>query len=171
MFSGQQMSRLPLAYIVSAVLVCAVALPVEAADPNDDAILNDILRKLDNLEREQVARQLDIERLRRVTEAYMKRGKGAGFSAVHPASTQRVNEEREPRPSSEAIQAPSRRRPRFDLALVDRGREALKISCTQCHDADRALQKKKTLSGWRTTVRRMAAKPRAYASKSRRNRW
>ena len=49
-------------------------------------------------------------------------------------------------------------RARFDPALVARGQTSFNTACTVCHDAQRALQKKKSLSGWRATVRRMAAK-------------
>ena len=44
----------------------------------------------------------------------------------------------------------------FDSQLVSRGRIAFQEACTQCHDADRAFQKRKSASGWLTTVRRMA---------------
>ena len=52
----------------------------------------------------------------------------------------------------------NRRRSRFDQALVSRNRTAFESACTVCHDAQRSLQKKKSLSGWRATVRRMSAK-------------
>jgi mono/diheme cytochrome c family protein len=47
-------------------------------------------------------------------------------------------------------------RPRLDPQVVSRGQSAFESSCTQCHDADRALRKSKSLSGWLATVRRMA---------------
>jgi cytochrome c5 len=43
-----------------------------------------------------------------------------------------------------------------DSALVERGRAAFESSCTQCHNAERALGKRKDYSGWLATVRRMA---------------
>ena len=46
----------------------------------------------------------------------------------------------------------------FDAALVAAGRAAFNKSCLKCHDAARSLSKSKSLSGWRATVRRMAAK-------------
>ena len=45
----------------------------------------------------------------------------------------------------------------FDPAVVTRGSAAFDTACTQCHDADRALSKTKSLTGWLATVRRMAA--------------
>ena len=56
-----------------------------------------------------------------------------------------VEEMSTPRPNS-----------RFDQAVVQRGRNAFETSCTTCHDADRSLEKRKSLSGWIATVRRMA---------------
>ena len=50
----------------------------------------------------------------------------------------------------------SRRRPRFDPQLVERGRVAFEESCTVCHDAERALSKRKSRTAWLATVRRMA---------------
>lgn len=46
--------------------------------------------------------------------------------------------------------------PRFDPQEVARGQSAFQSSCTVCHDAARALNKKKSLAGWLSTVRRMA---------------
>ncbi len=46
--------------------------------------------------------------------------------------------------------------PRFDPALVSRGQAAFQRSCTDCHEANRALDKRKSYSAWLTTVRRMA---------------
>jgi hypothetical protein len=47
---------------------------------------------------------------------------------------------------------------KFDPAVVSAGQAAFERSCTQCHDAARALDRTKDLAGWRTTVRRMAGK-------------
>src|SRR5436309_2850765 len=47
---------------------------------------------------------------------------------------------------------------KFDPAVVSAGQAAFERSCTQCHDAARALDRTKDLDGWRATVRRMAAK-------------
>jgi len=47
---------------------------------------------------------------------------------------------------------------RQDAAQIARGERTFVAQCTQCHDADRALSRNKTLAGWRATVRRMAAK-------------
>jgi hypothetical protein len=47
---------------------------------------------------------------------------------------------------------------KFDPATVSAGQAAFERSCTQCHDAARALDRTKDLAGWRATVRRMAAK-------------
>ncbi len=44
----------------------------------------------------------------------------------------------------------------FDRRLVSQGRLAFQASCIQCHDADRALEKRKTRADWVSTVRRMA---------------
>jgi hypothetical protein len=38
------------------------------------------------------------------------------------------------------------------------GQEAFNRDCTTCHDTQRALSKRKSLGGWRTTIRRMASK-------------
>lgn len=43
-----------------------------------------------------------------------------------------------------------------DSQLIARGRLAFQSSCVECHDAERALKKKKSPSGWLETVRRMA---------------
>lgn len=50
------------------------------------------------------------------------------------------------------------RRSRFNKALVTKGREAFQIACVHCHDEERSFSKIKSLSTWRATVRRMAAK-------------
>ena len=47
---------------------------------------------------------------------------------------------------------------RAEVAVVSRGQAAFDAGCVQCHDAERSLSKSKTLSGWLSTVRRMAAK-------------
>jgi hypothetical protein len=47
---------------------------------------------------------------------------------------------------------------KFDPATVSAGQASFEQSCTQCHDAARALDRTKDLAGWRATVRRMAAK-------------
>ncbi len=59
-----------------------------------------------------------------------------------------------------------RNQSRFDEAVVARGRSAFDDSCTQCHDAERSLQKRKSLSGWLATVRRMARMDDADISSS-----
>ena len=46
----------------------------------------------------------------------------------------------------------------FDPAVVAAGRAVFDDACTLCHDAERALNKKKDLAGWLATVRRMARK-------------
>jgi hypothetical protein len=46
----------------------------------------------------------------------------------------------------------------FDPMLVQEGRELFEISCTSCHDAERATSKLQGFAAWLTTVRRMAAK-------------
>jgi len=46
----------------------------------------------------------------------------------------------------------------FDTDTIERGRQAFDSSCTQCHEAERALSKSKNLTLWLATVRRMAAK-------------
>jgi len=51
-----------------------------------------------------------------------------------------------------------KKRSRFDESVVSRGQQFFQSSCTQCHDANRALSKQKSLAAWRVTVRRMAAK-------------
>jgi hypothetical protein len=47
-------------------------------------------------------------------------------------------------------------RSQADAQLIARGQAAFEQSCTQCHDADRALEKRKSRAGWLSTVRRMS---------------
>lgn len=54
--------------------------------------------------------------------------------------------------------ANSGQKPAFDPAVVSAGQAAFERSCTTCHDAARSLERSKDLAGWRSTVRRMAAK-------------
>lgn len=46
----------------------------------------------------------------------------------------------------------------WDSQLVATGENAFQQRCLSCHDANRVLDKKKSLSGWRATIARMAAK-------------
>jgi mono/diheme cytochrome c family protein len=61
-----------------------------------------------------------------------------------------------------ATDEPSRPSPRAadsnNSALASSGRESFNRACTACHDAERALSKRKTLGSWRSTIRRMASK-------------
>ncbi|MEZ6123579.1 MAG: hypothetical protein R3C49_10425 [Planctomycetaceae bacterium] len=41
-------------------------------------------------------------------------------------------------------------------AQISSGQSAFQNRCVQCHDADKSLQKKKSLSAWRATIARMA---------------
>jgi hypothetical protein len=43
-------------------------------------------------------------------------------------------------------------------ALIATGQTAFNNACTACHDADKALSKRKSLAQWQATVQRMAAK-------------
>jgi len=45
----------------------------------------------------------------------------------------------------------------LDPSVVARGRAAFQRNCTECHEAERALDKQKSLAGWVAVVRRMAA--------------
>ncbi len=54
--------------------------------------------------------------------------------------------------------AKGQKRSRFDESVVRRGQQYFETSCTQCHDAERALSKRKSFAGWLATVRRMAAR-------------
>jgi hypothetical protein len=56
--------------------------------------------------------------------------------------------------------------PAFDSAVVSAGQAAFERSCTTCHDAARSLERMKDLPGWRSTVRRMAAKRDAEVATS-----
>jgi mono/diheme cytochrome c family protein len=47
-------------------------------------------------------------------------------------------------------------------ALIQQGQAAFNSTCTTCHDAEKSLQKSKSLSAWRATVARMAAKDGAH---------
>ncbi len=58
--------------------------------------------------------------------------------------------------SSRSSQRSRRRRPAFDPQQVEQGRAAFQDACTQCHDAERALSKRKSRTAWLATVRRMA---------------
>ncbi|MCI0333263.1 MAG: hypothetical protein L0228_08580 [Planctomycetes bacterium] len=49
-------------------------------------------------------------------------------------------------------------RNRLDPDLVRQGQGFFEESCTVCHDAERATNKRKSLAGWLGTVRRMAAR-------------
>jgi len=49
----------------------------------------------------------------------------------------------------------------LDPVLVEEGYEAFQISCTLCHTAGRAIDRRKDRAGWRLTVRRMQRKPGA----------
>ena len=93
----------------------------------------------------------------------------APFSLSHPRSIDTIS--RLPKPQDVGGPVPTnlavrrlaqnsrrRQRGRFDEALVSRGRTAFQSACTECHDAARSTSKKKSLSAWRATVRRMAAK-------------
>lgn len=46
----------------------------------------------------------------------------------------------------------------WDPATVAAGKAAFENGCISCHDANRSLDKKKGLSGWRATIQRMATK-------------
>lgn len=48
--------------------------------------------------------------------------------------------------------------PGWDPAIVSSGETAFQEHCISCHDANRSLDKKKSLSSWRATVQRMASK-------------
>lgn len=63
-----------------------------------------------------------------------------------------------PKDTETKDQLQSEKHLRWSAASPSHGRTAFETTCTQCHDAQRSLQKQKSLSGWRATVRRMAAK-------------
>jgi hypothetical protein len=56
------------------------------------------------------------------------------------------------------VSPPNASKSKLDPELVVRGESAFMVACTSCHDAQRALQKSKSFSGWMSTVRRMAGK-------------
>lgn len=68
------------------------------------------------------------------------------FSGQDEAAASTSDEEKKPR------------RRRFDASVVRQGQQYFEVSCTQCHDAERALAKRKSFTGWLATVRRMAAR-------------
>lgn len=70
------------------------------------------------------------------------------------------------RESDTATVGDAARVPQFDPELVAKGKAAFEAKCTTCHDADRTLCKKKQLGGWKTCVRRMAAKDGAEIAPS-----
>jgi len=49
-----------------------------------------------------------------------------------------------------------------DSALIQQGTTAFNASCISCHDAEKSLQQTKSLSAWRSCVRRMAEKDGAH---------
>lgn len=61
-------------------------------------------------------------------------------------------------PADKDKKTESSKKPKFDPATVSTGEAAFQRSCTKCHEASRALELTKDLAGWRTTVRRMAAR-------------
>jgi len=65
---------------------------------------------------------------------------------------------REERNVSSDDEEDGRSNSRFEEAVVRRGEQFFDVSCTQCHDAERATSKRKSYSGWLANVRRMAAK-------------
>lgn len=72
-------------------------------------------------------------------------------------NTPEVNEDSGDRSSNSQTRRSSRQdRRRFDPQLVSRGEAAFQDACTQCHDAERSLEKRKTRAAWLATVRRMA---------------
>ncbi len=64
----------------------------------------------------------------------------------------------ENRQSQDATKSSGSQSPGFDPSVVARGQQEFESRCTQCHDAQRSLQKSKSLAGWRGTVDRMAGK-------------
>jgi hypothetical protein len=81
--------------------------------------------------------------------------------AWSPASGQPANAGPEEIPAGPttpmAAQPQAADRERYE-ALVAVGETAFNNACTLCHDADKALSKRKSLGQWRATVERMAAK-------------
>jgi mono/diheme cytochrome c family protein len=53
-----------------------------------------------------------------------------------------------------------------NTALIQQGQAEFNARCTTCHDAEKSLQKTKSLSAWRATVERMAAKDGANIPES-----
>lgn len=79
-----------------------------------------------------------------------------GFTPVQPRANPDEPAEDEMADAESAAEEEAADEPRFDPALVSRGQAAFQSSCLDCHDANRALDKRKTYGGWLTTVRRMA---------------
>jgi cytochrome c553 len=79
-------------------------------------------------------------------------GKGSEGGAAPPSPPQAG-----PSPAGKEPSGPAKATG-YDPALVQTGQAAFNNYCTQCHDAQRALQKTKSLAGWRATVRRMVEK-------------
>jgi len=66
-----------------------------------------------------------------------------------------------PAPAAESEHPEQPKDNELNPAVVAQGQAAFQSYCVTCHDAARSLNKHKSLSGWLSTVRRMAAKPDA----------
>lgn len=115
-------------------------------------------------------------------------GKGRTYSPTRLARASSQTEEKEP--DSEAPKKPeeksengdagkksagsdaekksgdSSKKNGFDSAVVAAGQTAFNDNCLSCHDAQKSLAVKKSLSAWRATVRRMAEKDGAQIPES-----
>lgn len=63
-----------------------------------------------------------------------------------------------PEPATNGTNAPAAAAPKPDSQLIAAGQIAFSNSCLSCHDANKSLAKRKSLSQWRSTVQRMATK-------------
>jgi len=61
-------------------------------------------------------------------------------------------------PISDIVTAPSGQPSTLDPRIVGYGKLSFTVRCTQCHEADKCLERQKSLAWWRATVRRMAEK-------------
>jgi mono/diheme cytochrome c family protein len=101
--------------------------------------------------RSQASQSSDLEHSVRNTESTA----AARFRTSQDAGPSRADAGDGQPPSQGPTESQSRQGA-FDAAEVSRGQVAFESSCTQCHDAERALEKQKSLAGWLATVRRMA---------------
>jgi len=96
------------------------------------------------------------ERVREPIAQYLAGHAGIGGKTPEPSATGGT-------PSAAPAKEKEEGKSKADnSALIQQGQAAFNTSCTTCHDAEKSLQKTKSLAAWRATVQRMAAKDGAH---------